>query len=111
MRCEEKKMEIAWEEERAKEELKALQENFQIKQELVKKEAQMIPSIKHEEQDHHICLDEFPVSPPSETDSKTLLEKFLDEQSASVSNVKAFMSSQLPFFPSSLQTEGTSDVK
>ena len=71
-----KKMEIAREEEHAKEELKALEENFRIKQELVKKEAQMIASIKHEEQDRHTCLDEFPVSPPSKTDSKTLLEKF-----------------------------------
>ena len=92
-----KKMEIAREEERTKEELKALEENFRIKQELVEKEAQMIASIKHEEQDRHICLDEFPVSPPSETDSKTLLEKFLDDQSASVSNVNASASSQPPF--------------
>ena len=52
-----KKMEIAREEERAKEELKALEENFWIKQELVKKESQMIASIKHEEQDHHILRD------------------------------------------------------
>ena len=94
-----KKMEIAREGERAKEELKALEENFRIKQELVKKEAQMIASIKHEEQDCLICLDEFHVSPPSETDWETLLEKFLDDQSASVSNVKASVSSQLPFFP------------
>ena len=95
-----RKMEIAREEERAKEELKALEENFRIKQELVKKEAQMIASIKHEEQDGHILLDEFPVSPPSETNSKALLEKFLDDQSASVSNVKVSVSSQLPFIPS-----------
>lgn len=94
-----KKMEIAREEERAKEELKALEENFRIKQELVKKEAQMIASIKHEEQDHHIFRDEFPVSPPTETDSKALLEKFLDDQSASVSNVKVSESGQLPFIP------------
>lgn len=67
-----RKMEIAREEERAKEELKALEENFRIKQELVKKEAQMIASIKHEEQDGHILLDEFPVSPPLETDLKAL---------------------------------------
>ena len=92
-------MEIAREEERAKEELKALEENFRIKQELVKKEAQMIASIKHEEQDRHICLDEFPVSPPLETDSKALLEKFLDDQSASVSNVKVSVPGQLPFIP------------
>ena len=59
----------------------------------------MIASIKHEEQDGHILLDEFPVSPPSETDSKALLEKFLDDQSASVSNVKVSVSSQLPFIP------------
>ena len=92
-----RKMEIAREEERAKEELKALEENFRIKQELVKKEAQMIASIEHEEQDGHILLDEFPVSPPLETDSKALLERFLDDQSASVSNVKVSVSSQLPF--------------
>lgn len=77
-----RKMEIAWEVERAKEELKALEDNFRIKQELVKKEAQMITSIKNEEKDGHILLEEFPVSPPSETDSKALLEKFLDDQSA-----------------------------
>ena len=77
-----KRMEIAREEESAKEELKALEENFRIKQELVKKEAQMIASIKHEEQDRHIFRDEFPVSPPSDTDSKALLEKFLDDQFA-----------------------------
>ena len=59
----------------------------------------MIASIKHEEQDGHILLDEFPVSPPSETNSKVLLEKFLDDQSASVSNVKVSVSSQLPFIP------------
>lgn len=94
-----RKMEIAREEERAKEELKALEENFRIKQELVKKEAQMIASIKHEEQDGEIILDEFPVSPPLETDSKALLEKFLDDQSASISNVKVSVSSQLPFIP------------
>ena len=93
-----KKMEIA-REERAKEELKALEENFRIKQELAKKEAQMISSIKHEEQDHNIFRDEFPVSPPTETDSKALLEKFLDDQSASVSNVKVCESGQLPFIP------------
>ncbi|CAH3036366.1 unnamed protein product [Pocillopora meandrina] len=94
-----RKMEIAREEERAKEELKALEEKFRIKQELVKKEAQMIASIKHEEQDGEIILDEFPVSPPLETDSKALLEKFLDDQSASISNVKVSVSSQLPFIP------------
>lgn len=94
-----RKMEIAREEERAKEELKALEENFRIKQELVKKEAKMIASIKHEEQDGEIILDEFPVSPPLETDSKALLEKFLDDQSASISNVKVSVSSQLPFIP------------
>ena len=42
----------------------------------------MIASIKNEEKDGHILRDEFPVSPPSETDSKALLEKFLDDQSA-----------------------------
>ena len=59
----------------------------------------MIASIKHEEQDHNIFRDEFPVSPPTETDSKALLEKFLDDQSASVSNVKVSESGQLPFIP------------
>ena len=49
-----KRMEITRQEERAKEELKAVEDNFRIKQELVKKEAQMIASIKHEEQDRHI---------------------------------------------------------
>ena len=93
-------MEIAREEEHAKEELNALEENFRIKQKLVKNKAQMIASIKHEEQDRHILLDEFPVSPPLETDSKALLEKFLDDQSASVSNVKVFVSGQQPFIPS-----------
>ena len=77
-----KGMEIAREEERAKEELKALEENFRIKQELVKKEAQMIASIKHEERDRHIFRDKFPVSPRADTDSKALLEKFLDDQFA-----------------------------
>ena len=80
-----KKMEIKREEERAKEELKALEENFRIKQELVQKEAQMIASIKHEEEDHHILLDEFSTRPPTEIDSRSLLEKFLHDQSASVS--------------------------
>ena len=94
-----KRMEIAREEERAKEELKALEENFRIKQELVKKEAQMIASIKHEEQDRHIFRDEFPLSPPSDIDSKALLEKFLDDQFASVSGVKVSVSDQLPFVP------------
>lgn len=94
-----KKMEIAREEERAKEELKALEENFRIQEKLVKKEAQMIASIKHEEQDRHLFRDEFPVSPPTEMDSKALLEKFLDDQSASVSNVKVSVSDQLPFIP------------
>lgn len=59
----------------------------------------MIASIKHEEQDGEIILDEFPVIPPLETDSKALLEKFLDDQSASISNVKVSVSSQLPFIP------------
>ena len=94
-----KRMEIAREEERAKEELKALEENFRIKQELVKKEAQMIASIKHEEQDRHIFRDEFPLSPPSDIDSKVLLEKFLDDQFASVSSVKVSVSDQLSFVP------------
>jgi len=94
-----KKMEIAQEEERAKEELKALEENFRIKQELVKKEAQMIASIKHEEEDRHIFRDEIPAGPPSETDSKVLLEKFLDDQAASVSDVKVPVSGQPPFIP------------
>ena len=49
-----KKMEIKRKEERAKEELKVLEENFRIKQELVQKEAQMIASITHEEEDNHI---------------------------------------------------------
>ena len=94
-----KKMEILREEERAKEELKGLEENFRIKEELVKKEAHMIAFIKHEDQDRHIFRDEFPVSPLTETDSKALLEKFLDDQSASVSNVKVSVSGQLPFIP------------
>ena len=94
-----KKMEIAREEERAKEELKALEENFRIKEELVKKEAQMIASIKHEEQDRYIFRDEIPVSPPSEMDSKALLETFLDDQAASVSDVKVPVSGQPPFIP------------
>lgn len=79
-----KKMEIKQEEERAKEELKALEENFRIKQELVQKEAQMIASIKHE--DNHILLDEFSNRPPMEIGSRSLLEKFLDDQSASETN-------------------------
>ena len=79
-----KKMEIKREEEHAKEELKALEENFRIKQELVQKEAQMIASIKHE--DNHILLDEFSNRPPMEIGSRSLLEKFLDDQSASETN-------------------------
>ena len=80
-----KKMEIKREEERAKEEPKALEENFRIKQELVQKEAQMIASTKHEE-DNHILLDEFSNRPPTELGSRSLLEKFLDDQSASETN-------------------------
>ena len=53
-----KKMEIKRKEERAKEELKVLEDNFRIKQELVQKEAQMIASITHEEEDNHILWDE-----------------------------------------------------
>ena len=90
-----KKMEIAREEERAKEELKVLEENFRIKQELVQKEAQMIASIKHEE-DNHIVLDEFPMRPPVEMGSRELLEKFLDDQSASVLDVHVPTPNQLP---------------
>ena len=41
-----KKMEIAGEEERTKKELKVLEENFWIKQELAQKEAEMIASMK-----------------------------------------------------------------
>lgn len=88
-------MEIAREEERAKEELKVLEENFRIKQELVQKEAQMIASIKHEE-DNHIVLDEFPMRPPVEMGSRELLEKFLDDQSASVLDVHVPTPNQLP---------------
>ena len=80
-----KKMEIKREEEHAKEELKALEENFRIKQELVQKEAQMIASIKHEE-NNHILLDEFSNRPPTAIGSRSLLEKFLDDQSASETN-------------------------
>ena len=79
-----KKMEIKREEECAKEELKTLEENFRIKQDLVQKEAQMIASIKHEE-DNHILLDEFSRRPPTEIGLRSLLEKFLDDQSASAS--------------------------
>jgi len=92
-----KKMEIIREEERAKEELKAMEENFRIKQELVQKEAQMIASIKHEEEeDHHILLDEFSPRPPTEIDSRSLLEKFLDDQSASVSEANVPHPNQAP---------------
>ena len=90
-----KKMEIKWEEEHAKEELKALEENFRIKQELVQKEAQMIASIKHEE-DNHILLDEFSSRPPTEIGSRSLLEKFLDDQSASVSEANVAHPNQSP---------------
>ena len=91
-----KKMEIKREEERAKEELKALEENFRIKQELVQKEAQMIASIKHEEEDNHILLDEFSSRPPTEIGSRSLLEKFLDDQSASVSEANVAHPNQSP---------------
>ena len=91
-----KKMEIKREEERAKEELKALEENFRIKQELVQKEAQMIASIKHEEEDNHILLDEFSSRPPTEIGSRSLLEKFLDDQSASVSKANVPHPNQSP---------------
>ena len=90
-----KKMEIKQEEERAKEELKALEENFRIKQELVQKEAQMIASIKHEE-DNHILLDEFSSRPPTEIGSRSLLEKFLDDQSASASEANVPHRNQSP---------------
>ena len=90
-----KKMEIKWEEEHAKEELKALEENFRIKQELVQKEAQMIASIKHEE-DNHILLDEFSSRPPTEIGSRSLLEKFLDDQSASASEANVPHRNQSP---------------
>ena len=90
-----KKMEIKREEECAKEELKALEENFRIKQDLVQKEAQMIASIKHEE-DNHILLDEFSSRPPTEIGSRSLLEKFLDDQSASASEANVPHRNQSP---------------
>ena len=90
-----KKMEIKREEERAKEELKALEENFRIKQELVQKEAQMIASIKHEE-DNHILLDEFSSRPLTEIGLRSLLEKFLDDQSASASEANVPHRNQSP---------------
>ena len=85
------KMEIAREEERAKEEFKALEENFRIKQELVQKEARMIASIRQE----HI-LDEIPTKPPMEIESRGLMEKFLCDQYASVSNPLISTPSQPP---------------
>ena len=91
-----KKMEIAREEERTKKELKVLEENFRIKQELAQKEAQMIASMKHEQEHSYLLLDEFPSRPPTETCSRELLEKFLDDQALTVSNVHVSAPSQLP---------------
>ena len=91
-----KKMEIAREEERTKEELKFLEENFRIKEELAHKEAQMIASMKQEQEDNYRLLDEFPSRPPMETCSKELLEKFLDDQSVTVSNVHISAPNQSP---------------
>lgn len=56
----------------------------------------MIASIKHEQEDNLILLDELPNSPPPDTGSRALLEKFLDDQSASVSNVQEYTPSQVP---------------
>ena len=89
-------MEIAREEERTKKELKVLEENFRIKQELAQKEAQMIASMKHEQEDSYLLLDEFPSRPPTETCSRELLEKFLDDQALTVSTVHVSAPSQLP---------------
>ena len=72
-----------------------MKENFRIKQELVQKEAQMIASIKHEEY-HHILLDEFSARPPTEIDSRSLLDEFLDDQSASVSEANVPHPNQSP---------------
>ena len=90
-----KKMEITREEERTKKELKVLEENLRIKQELAQKEAQMIASMKHEQEDSYLLLDEFPSRPPTETCSRELLEKFLDDQALTVSNVHVSSPSQL----------------
>lgn len=85
-----RKMEIVREEERTKKELKILEENFRINQELAHKEAQMIASMRH------LFLDECLSKPPTETCSKELLDKFLDDQALTVSNVHISAPSQLP---------------
>ena len=88
------KMEIIREEERTKEELKVLEENFRIKEQLADKEAKMKASIKHEEIDP--LPDESPMKPPVESCSKELLAKFLNDQSTSVSDVNLADSRQPP---------------
>ena len=89
-----KKMEIIREEERTKEELKVLEENFRIKEQLAEKEAKMKASMKHEEIDP--LPDESPMKPPVESCSKQLLAKFLNDQSTSVSDVNLADSRQPP---------------
>ena len=79
-----KRMEIIREEERTKEELRVLEENFRIKEELAQKEARMIASIQQEENDPF--LPEMSLKPPVEFGSKELMEKFLHDQLASVSD-------------------------
>lgn len=91
-----RKMEIVREEERTKKELKILEENFRIKQELAHKEAQMITSMRHEKEESYLLLDECLSKPQTETCSKELLDKFLDDQALTVSNVHISAPNQLP---------------
>jgi len=56
----------------------------------------MIASMKHEQEDSYLLLDEFPSRPPTETCSRELLEKFLDDQALTVSTVHVPAPSQLP---------------
>ena len=79
-----KRMEIIREEDRTKDKLRVLEEIFWIKEELAQKEARMIASIQQEEND--LFLPEMSLKPPVEFGSKELMEKFLHDQLASVSD-------------------------
>lgn len=85
-----KRQEIQREEERAKKDLRLLEENYLIRAELVQKEARMSASVKHEEEEIHSS------KPPIETCSKELMDKYLTDQANSVSGVNVSAQDQPP---------------
>ena len=89
------KMDELHKKEHAKEEFKALEENFPIKQELVQKEGRMIASIRQEQEDNDIILAVNTAvylhnwSPTSALKNKTLFESWSGKK-PNVSNLKVF---------------------